>query len=275
MPNENKNNWGKDTVMKQLELRTYSRDELADILDVNINDTNHFKRNVENKLNRWGYSYEYSRRRFKILRAPTTADERLAEIMIRYYDMDIRIDTVAFAAFLYSLVTYPEFVAMPWEERSKWLENEFQITVSDRTLRSWCAKFIKSGYIVKDNSYKVRWITGYCNGEKYRDIIDGDKELEEFADKYKQDMKDFLEKYKDLPAKEKWVNVRNQLWDKYKCCIYYCKGLQLSAWDNNMSLEMLQEVIELVNEIAEREPVDTKCVIQQSIEMVPKENFDF
>lgn len=258
-------------AMEQLELRTYSREEIADVLNINITDTNHFKRNVENKLNKWGYSYEYSRRQVKITKAPTSADEKLAEIMIRYYNMDIRIDTISFAAFLYSLVVYPEFSAMPWEERSKWLEEEFGVCVSDRTLRSWCAKFINSGYIVKNDDYKVRWVTGYYNGEKYRDIIDGDEKMEEFADKYYQTMKELLEKYKDLPRTEKWQNVRSELWNKYKCCIYYCKGLQFSAWDNQMSLEMTQEVVELVNEIAEREPVETKVVIQQSIETIPKD----
>ena len=272
MSNNNNNIKGKDVAMvKQLELRTYSREEIADVLKVNINDTNHFKRNVENKLNRWGYSYEYSKRQFKILKAPTSADERLAEIMIRCYDMDIRTDTIAFATFLYSLVVFPEFNAMPWEERSKWLEEEFKICVSDRTLRSWCSKLIKNGTIIKNDNYKIRWITGYYNGEKYRELIDeNDKELIQFADEYKKYMQQLLKLYQHLPQKEKWQNVRKGLWNKYKCCIYYCKGLQFSAWDNQMSVEVLQEVIELINEIAEREPTETKFIMQQSIETISK-----
>lgn len=260
---------GKETAMKQLELRTYSREEIADVLNVNIKDTNHFKRNVENKLNNWGYSYKYSRRQFEILRAPTTANERLSEIMQRAYGMDIRIDTIAFASFLYSLVVFPEFIAMPWEERSKFLEEEFGICISDRTLRSWCAKFIESGYIVKDESYKVRWITGYYDGEKYREVIDEDDiTMKEYADKYQQEKQKLLKKYKDLPPKEKWENVIREMWDKYHCCIYYCKGLQLSAWDNQMDMETLQEVIELINEIAENTPAETEYIIQQSIQTI-------
>lgn len=260
---------GKDAAMKQLELRTYSREEIADVLNVNIKDTNHFKRNVENKLNNWGYSYKYYKRQFEILRAPTSANERLSEIMQRTYGMDIRVDTVAFASFLYSLVVFPEFIAMPWEERSKFLNEEFGVKISDRTLRSWCAKFINSGYIIQDDNYKVRWVTGYMNGEKYRDIInEEDTIMKEYADRYQEEKRELLKKYKDLPPKEKWEQVIKEMWDKHHCCIYYCKGLQFSAWDNTMDLEILQEVIELVNEIAENTPAETEYIIEQKIQTI-------
>lgn len=264
------NNRGKDTVMKQLELRTYSRQEIADILNVNIKDSNHFKRNVENKLNNWGYSYKYSSRQFEILRAPTTADERLSEIMQRAYGMDIRIDTISFAAFIYSLVVFPEFLIMPWEERSKWLKEEFDVTVSDRTLRSWMSKFINAGFIVKDESFRMRWVTGYEKGVKYREAIDGDPRMEEFADRYQKDKDRLLKAYSHLSSKERWQKVTKDMWDKYHCCIYYCTGFQFSAWNNELDSNTLQEVIELVNEIALRAPAESNCVIQQSIEIVSK-----
>ena len=269
MSNNNNKVFGKETAMKQLELRTYSREEIADVLNVDIKDVNHFKRNVENKLNNWGYSYKYYRRQFEILRAPTTANERLSEIMQRAYGMDIRIDTIAFASFLYSLVVFPDFNAMPWEERSKFLEEEFGVYVSDRTLRSWCAKFINSGYIIKNENYKVRWVTGYCNGEKYRNIIDEDDILmKEYADKYQQEKKNLLKQYSHLPPKEKWEKVIKEMWEKYHCCIYYCKGLQFSAWNNEINIKTLQEVIELINEIAENTPAETEYIIQQSIQTI-------
>lgn len=263
--NYNSNNRGSGTAMKQLELRTYSREEIAELLNVNINDSRHFKRNVETKLNNWGYSYKYSKLRFEILRAPTSANERLSEIMQRTYGMDIRTDTIAFASFLYSLVVFPEFLAMPWEERSKFLEDNFEVVISDRTLRAWCAKFINSGYIVKDDSYKVRWITGYYNGVKYRQVIDGDPEMEKYADGYQKYKISLLKQYKDLPQKEKWQNVIQGMWDTYHCCIYYCKGLKFSAWDNEMEFETLQETIELINEIAENTPAETEYIMQQQI----------
>lgn len=257
--------------MQQLELCSYSRAEIAKILDVNVDDTNHFKRNVEAKLQKWGYSYEYSRKTVTLTKAPTTADEKLAEILVREYDIDVRIDTYAFAAFLYSLVVFPEFGSMPWEERAKWLEEEFGVEVSDRTLRSWCSRLISTSTVHKDDTYKTRWITSYYNGEKSRDLVDGDKELEEFADGYQQTKLELLEKYKELSDKEKWNCVRKDLWEKYKCCVYYCKGITLTAFDST-SLDTMQELIELVNEIAEREPVEVTEVVSLSVVVKPKEN---
>lgn len=254
--------------MEQLRLGSYSRAEIAELLNVNLADTNHFKRNVEAKLVKWGYSYEYTTKTITITRQPITSEERLSEILIREYDLDIQIECYAFAAFLYSIVVFPEFNSMPWGEREKWLQEEFGIYVSERTLRSWCSRLITTSTIVKDSDYRTRWVTGYYNGKKYRDIVDGNKELEELADTYFQDKKQLLEKYKDLEEKEKWYLVRKELWEKYKCCFYYCKGIVVGAFDNT-SLDTLQELIELVNDIAEKEPTQTIKIVEQKIENIP------
>ena len=262
--------------MKQLNLGSYSRAEIAEILGVNIKDTNHFKRNVENKLTKWGYSFKYSRKEVTITRVPTTADEKLAEILIRGYDLDIRIDTNAFAAFFYSLVVFPEFSSMPWEERAVFLKDEFGVCVSDRTLRSWCSRLLQTSTVMKDDSNKTRWITGYYQGEKYRELVDGDDKLEEVADEYYKDMRELLEQYKKLEKTEKWNIIRKTLWDKHKCCIYFCKSIVPSAFDSASSFETMQEMIDLVNEIAEREPVETEEVITSSIVTIPqKDGFVF
>lgn len=272
----NNNILSKDAaVMKQLDLRAYSREEIADVLDVNIKDVNHFKRNVESKLLKWGYSYEYSRKAVTITRVPTTAEEKLSEIMIRAFDMDVRIDAFSFAAFLYSLVVFPEFASMPWEERSKFLKDEFKIDISDRTLRSWCSKFIETNTLIKDSDNKTRWITGYLDGEKYRDQVDGDEELEKFVDVYNERRKELLEEYKDEKPEEKWKTVRSILWQEYHCCVYCCKSISLAAWGDSIHYENLQEVLELVTEIAEREPVETSVVIEQSIITTPVKQGEF
>lgn len=257
--------------MKQLKTKTYTREEIAKEFNLETSNKN-FARKVKDTLTKWGYSFNYSRKEVTITRIPTTADEKLAEILIREYNLDIRIDTDAFAAFFYSLVVLPEFSSMPWEERMVFLKDEFGVEVSDRTLRSWCSRLISTSTVYKDDSIKTRWITGYCNGEKYRELVDGDKELEKLADDYKESMKSLLEKYKTLENKEKWTVIRKELWDKYQCCIYSCKGISLAAFDNTESLETLQEMVELVNEIAEREPVETELVITTRIVTIPKEN---
>ncbi len=66
-----------ERLMQQLEKRFYSRQEIADTLGVNIKDSGHFKRNVESKLQKWGYSYNYTSTGITITRQPETPQERL------------------------------------------------------------------------------------------------------------------------------------------------------------------------------------------------------
>lgn len=252
----------------QLECRVYTRQELAQLLSVNINDTKHFKRNVENKLNKWGYSYKYSHLHFEITRAPATDYEKLSEIMYRYCQLDVRIDVISFAVFLYSIVSFPEFSAMPWEERSNWLKAEFNIEVTEKTLRSWAAHLFKIGFIIKDDS-KTYWVTGIYRGKKYRQVLD----LEDEADlstlqSYQKTRRELYNQYKHLPRDERWKMIFRSLWDKYHYCVYYCKGLQLAAFSDSLTFDLVQEIVELVNNIAEDDSFETEYVIQQYIKKI-------
>jgi hypothetical protein len=40
-------------------------------------------------LNKWGYSYNYSRKGWEITQVPQTAKERLTEILLREYGLDV------------------------------------------------------------------------------------------------------------------------------------------------------------------------------------------
>ncbi len=252
----------------QLECRVYTRQELAQILDVNINDTKHFKRNVENKLNKWGYSYKYSHLHFEILRAPATDYEKLSEIMYRYCQLDVRIDVISFAVFFYSIVSFPEFSSMPWEERSKWLEKEYNIKITEKTLRSWAARLFEIGFIVKDDT-KTYWVTGSYNGEKFRQLLNLEDETDlNTLQEYQKTRKELFNQYKFLPKSERWKTVFRSLWDKYHYCVYSCKGLQVAAFSDDISFDLVQEIIELVNNIAEDDSFETEYVIQQYIKKI-------
>ena len=253
-----------DSIMTkfQLELRPYSRQEIADVLGVDINDSKHFKRNVINTLTKWGYDFEYSKNWINIKRKPTSAPEKLSEIMIRLYDLDVQLDTYAFSCFFYLLVLSPEFASMPWAERSEMIMREFGIEVSERTLRTWGNKLINAGTFVKDNEKRSRWVTGYYMGEKYRLLASSDSHIEEQVNRYTQEMSELLRKDKT------WSEIFSTLWNKYHFCVYYAKGLTLSAWDNNADYDTINYILGLVNEIAEMEPYDTVISITQEFKNV-------
>lgn len=256
--------------MKQLEKKFYSRTEIADVLDVNVNDNKHFKRNVENKLQKWGYGYEYSRKGVEITKQPSTAEEKLAEIIVRKYEMDIQIDVYGFACFISLLMEDEEFRAMPWTEREKVMTEEMGVSISFETMRKWCAKLIGKNMITKsaDKSY---WGTTVVDGEKVRFAVSGDEAAELQMAEYMTCRKQFVEDYisnalasgrKDYNTvkSEAWSNAFKELWAKFHTCYYGCSTLMLNAFGDETV-----EIYELVNEIRNGEVKEFAVVTYTAI----------
>lgn len=247
--------------MEQLKTGFYSRTEIAAVLEINLSDSKHFKRNITNKLLNWGYSFEYSLKGVKITRVPTTPREKLAEIALREFDLDIRVDTYAFSAFIYSFLNYPEFTSMPWKERELQLKLNFGVQVSDRTLRNWSYYLINTLNMYKDYTDRTRWITSLVNGVKVREMVDGDPCLEKIADEYEQEKQQLLDSYKELEPKAKWKKVLFILWIKYNCYVYYCYSFKSAKVCN----ESAGDLIRLVNDILLEENIEEVEIIKQKI----------
>lgn len=221
--------------MQQLEKQFYSREEIAELLTVKITD--HFKRDVINKLDKWGYKYKYSRKGVEITGAPATAQEKLKEIMIRQFDLDIQVDVNAFACFVKLLIDYEDFMNMPWEQRVKEIKEIYNVSVEKRTLERWGNKLISKNLIAKGFD-RVYWSTTYINGKKERIRVDGDPEAE-------AEMAAYMARKKELAALSKDFNENFAiLWKEFGCCYYSCSSLVLNAIDEN-----IQEICELVDEI--------------------------
>lgn len=248
--------------MEQLKLGFYSRTEIAAVLEVNLSDSKHFKRNITNKLLNWGYSFEYSLKGVKITRVPTTPREKLAEIALREFDLDIRVDAYAFSVFIYSFNNYTDFTSMPWGERVKSLEEGFGVFVPERTLKRWCSWLINAGIICRDFNERTKWIT--YGTEHKREKIDGNPSLEEFAKQYEEDKQELLLRYTNLNIKEKWKKIFFVLWSKYNCFIYSCKGFKMPRFAIGLS-ETIIYINELVNQIILEEEEESIEIINQQL----------
>ena len=76
--------------MNQLQLRFYTRPEIAEVLSVNINDSNHFADKVKTRLKNAGYGFHYiDRQGVEILSQPETPKEKLTEIVYRGLGINI------------------------------------------------------------------------------------------------------------------------------------------------------------------------------------------
>ena len=260
--------------MKQLEKRLYEREELAEVLNLNLKSS-HFARDAKNILTNWGYDYEYSRKGANITRAPESAEERITEMMIRIFDIDIRSDIFAFACFINLLATYYEFTMMPWDERAKEIKDIYEVVISADALKKWYRKLVNKGFVDKSRSEKTYWRTCYVNGMKIREVVDDDKSIQEMRE-YWQHGKEVRESfianaissgrkdYKQINT-ESWKYCNEALWRNYQWCYYSCARIDL-----NILGECAQELYELINEISEGGYKEYEIVVNTSI--VPIEN---
>ena len=229
--------------MKQLELRTYTRQEIAEITGRKP-DSKNFARDAKGDLDKWGYKYEYSPKAVLITKRPETAEERLKEIMVREFALDIQIDVRSFARFISLLLVYEPFSAMPWDERVNTIEYWFGMSVSKETMRSWTGKLEKSGYINKTRADRAFWRTGKdpTTGKRMRTQVDeeNDEDFHLYKERQKELINGFLNE--GINRSDAWKSTFSQLWAEFDCCYYACSRLILNGFDTARIIELSTEI---------------------------------
>lgn len=238
--------------MQQLECRFYPRQEIAEVLAVNLKDSNHFAERVKGKLEHWGYAYKYHKIGVEITEKPETPEAKLKEILIRKLNLDVQINVYAFACFVCAFTDIESFSSMPWAERATLMKYQYDIDVTDRTLRSWCSKLIGNNIVQKDGEVTF-WKTESCGKYKFRRRVEPD---DEEMKRYFQKRSEYLEVAKEAALSagqnEKaantnaWTSTLKTLWREFGGCYYTCKGFLFNA----IGEEYLYEIYELAQEIA-------------------------
>lgn len=237
--------------------RFYYKADLAQITGVRLEDAKHFKRNVESTLSKWGYCFEWVRGAGAIItHAPETAEERLQEILIRQFHVDLQVDMYAFACFVTAFSDIEGFACMPWAEREKEYYNYSGISVDQRTLSNWSRKLFEHGILEKGEigSY---WRTDvFKDGSKIRTEVTAE-EAQAFFDRRAELIEQNTEGLRmavNLTAKEKrkqaWSDAYKVLWKEYGCCYYSCKAFYFTAIAEQGTLA---EMYELTREISGKE----------------------
>lgn len=226
--------------MQQIEVRNYSRKEMAELLKVEITDS-HFSRKVQSILTKWGYSFVYSKKAIQITAAPSTAQERLNELLIREFNLDIQIDIGKFATFVYLLMD-EEFSSMPFGERANVMMQDYNIEVSEITLKRWYKKLVDYNVVETDRLRKTYWVSMYVDGQKTRMKVDED---DEGKIKYENRRRKLAEKnIKDGMNKANAYSSANlTCWKEFKCCYYSCNTIILNAF-NQQFFELAEEAFD-------------------------------
>lgn len=251
--------------MQQIEVRNYSRTEMAEMLKVEITDT-HFSRKVQSILTKWGYSFVYSRKAIQITAAPSTAQERLNELLIREFDLDIRIDIGKFATFVYLLMD-EEFSSMPFGERANVMKQDYNIEVSEITLKRWYKKLVDYNVVETNRLRKTYWVSMYVDGQKTRMKVDED---DEGKIKYENRRRKLAEQnIKDgMNKADAYSSANLTCWKEFKCCYYSCNTIILNAFN--------QEFFELAEEVFDNGDCDYAFVYTCRLEQIKQsENTKF
>ena len=213
--------------MNQLEVRTYTRREMAEITGQEPSSS-HFARDVKRLLDKWGYAYEYKPSSIIITRRPETAEERLAELMIRQFELDVQINAASFACFFFLLLTDEDFACMPWAEREAKIFEQYGIEIAESTLRKWASRLLGTDLINKSQGNKVYWRTERFHNEAIRNPVAVDDE--EYL-RYKARQSALITEYLNFgrTKSEAWSESFKQLWREFQCCFYACPQFTVNA----------------------------------------------
>lgn len=216
--------------MKQLELRTYTRKEIAEITGYEISNSN-FSRNVKGTLMKWGYTFQWKHGGdVTIKEMPNTVEGKFRELMIRLFHFDVQVDEVAFACMMFAFCEDIEgFCSMPWDSRIELLNTMFDCEFCKSSLSRWVRKLLQTDHLYKSSSVRY-WKTYVKNNEKVREPVeDGSEELEA----YKTERTNFLdEREKEgIGFKKAYGMWMKMHWNQYGCCYYGCSyfGLNILA----------------------------------------------
>lgn len=244
--------------MEQLKKTFYSTSELAELTGAKEADKKHFKRNVESILTKWGYGSDWvNGHGTRIIHVPEMPEERLQEILIRQFHVDIQTEMYYFACFVTAFTDIPNFDSMPWAIREKEYEKYSGKFITSRTLSKWCRQLIEHEIISKGESGTYWKTTITTEHEKVREIISEAEAQEYFRRRSELVEKCAFELLKKTPSlsleqaqRKSWKSVYQNLWGEFKCCCYFCKSFRFFAWNTQ---GWLAEVFELTREISGKE----------------------
>lgn len=239
----------------RFEKRSYPRAEIAEIMALNPKSRN-FARDVKNRLDKWGYEYEYKSSSVLITKVPATPEERLNELLIKKLNLDIQTNLRGFALVFYLLSTDYDFATSPWLTKENIILREYGFDIDDSTMRNWARKLIRANVIAKDIDSPEPWRTIILNGSKKQERLDMNdektlKEKEEYYSLRSQYLQEADTEYQKATQTaemnpKRWEIAIRRLWKEKKCCYYTVKPFVFNAFFDDDDYKEIFELIQRV-----------------------------
>ena len=242
--------------MQQLELRAYTRDEISAITGIPLvyasgKSNSNFIGRVQERLKNWHYECETPHGGAVIItKQPTTALDRLHEIMMRKLDFDKQVSPREFAAFMHFMMTVPNAMCMPVEERLSIINQRYKpVCLSKSTLERWVNSLEECEAMLTDGT--VRWKTAKVDDRLSRTLPDGGETAREERHAYTTRMHELFDEFRrttDLTGKALSKAVFAKLWAELG--YGYSRPSPNLKWNGiNMGPEIYEEIFLLVCEI--------------------------
>ena len=252
--------------MEKLELRAYPRDEIALVTGIPLvystgTPNKDFINRVRERLAKWGYSCETPRGGSIIITSiPTTAEEQLAEMMMRDFNLDCQTETINFACFIHFMLTEDGAETMPWLERESRINEIYGYDIDQKTLCRYANRLIEQGAMIPPQpSQADQWWKTTIEGRKIQCPVPEDQQeevneyyrrrsevVQEWKTALKCDQATTKEERKML-TNQAWSAAYKQMWSEFGCCYYRCKCLQFSGF----GYQEIERLLDLVTEIVE------------------------
>lgn len=243
--------------MEQLEIRTYERQEIAEITGVKLGSHN-FIRDVRSNLEKWGYTCETPRGGpVNITSRPTSAKAKLKEVMLRLFKLDTQIankneyrdGTLDFACFLDFMLNEPAAEMMPWATRHLQIKEMYGMEISEVTLRRWTSRLIRNDVFYQDPSrVGAAWWKTMVEGQEKIQTPVPENEIETVYQYFRRRSEIFQSKSNELDdSRVAWSETYKALWAEFGCCYYRCRCLKINGIGN----DEIDTIITLVNDIIE------------------------
>lgn len=226
------------------EKRRYSKEEICAMLNINPSGGN-LAKNVKRKMSNLGFEegedYSYVRGgEVVILWIPTTASEKM-QYLVRLLGIDKQVDVRQFAIFTYLMMRELDIQGAPWQEKADFIRDNYDIDVSEKTLRNWTNKLIDLDAVIKDKTEFRWWCSVRIGGEVLRYEVETEEQKQEL-----QEYKDFIRGFYERGEKLEFSNV----WNKFGCKYYKCYYFKFGAWQD---IAVLQELLDVVEEYIDEE----------------------
>lgn len=143
---------------------------------------------------------------------------------------------MAFSIFVYLMARELDIQGAPWEEKASFIKENYNIDVSEKTLRNWTHKLVLLGEIQKDKSEFNWWCTYVVNGQKIRIPVESEEE--------KKNLQEYREYIKGFYLRDEKPDF-GKIWSKFGCIYYRSYYWRFGAWNNLAIVDELLDVVEV------------------------------